>query len=319
MGEILTFGGGSVDPISLEVGERLVVFGPNGSGKTTLLRAIARDQATAYLPQRPYLFRGTARHNLTLGLDDDHADGALDLATRLGVARVLEQPARSLSGGERQRLALARVLARPDRLVLLDEPMGAIDVRDRVALTTEVAQAVGDRTAIVVTHDEATAVALGDQIAVLLDGVVRQRGSMSEVFGLPVDEDVARVVGLRNVVEGDVTKVEDGLVAISCGPIVVWAVGELSVGSRARALFGGETVTIATKSALTSARNRWSGRVEAVRTVGRLVEVIVDVGAPIAAMITPGSLEALDLEPGAQVAIAVKATAVRAVAVATPV
>ena len=101
-----------IDELVVENGERLVLFGPNGSGKTTALRLMAgtiggeRRDGIVYLPQRPYLFRGTARSNLELSLDDVERGRAADLATELGVSDRLDGAARSLSGGERMRIAL---------------------------------------------------------------------------------------------------------------------------------------------------------------------------------------------------------------------
>ncbi len=309
--------------LEVEVGERLVVFGPNGAGKTTLLRLLAGTlpggpaPPVAYLPQSPYLFRGSAGWNLGLGLDAEQAARARSLADRFGVGELVLEPARLLSGGERQRVALARVLARPEQWVLLDEPLAPIDSRDRPAIAAQIVEALGGRGAVIVTHDRDDAAALGTSMAVLVEGRLLQRGPVAEVFSLPVSTDVASVVGIGNVWEGDVVVVEDPRVAVDVAGLVVWGVGEARLKARARALFGAEAVTLyAGLGAVSgSARNRWTGRVAELRPAGRLVEVIVDVGSPVAALITPGALEALALETGRDVTVTVKATAVRAVPV----
>ncbi len=312
-----------VAELSVGRGERLVIFGPNGAGKTTLLRHLAGtltgapvDPGIAYLPQRAHAFKGSARRNLLLGLAKDRHGAAEHLAAELRVSGLLERAAVSLSGGERQRVALARALAGTEPLVLLDEPLAAIDLRDRDTVAAAIVRALEGRSGVIVTHDEATAAAVGDRIAVIVDGSIRQVGPVADVFSLPADEEVAAVVGLRNVLEGDVVAAGDGLVAVACGSVEVWALGELDPGDPARVLFGGETVTVSPPAPMTSsARNRWTGRVLTVRRVGRLVEVIVDVGVPVAAVITPGSFEALGLGEGSEVAVSFKATAARAVAV----
>ncbi len=324
-----SLGGGrrlAVESLEVGPGERVVLYGPNGAGKSTLLRMLAGTlpappasrwevPAAAYLPQRPYLFRGRADWNLRLGLDAAGASRATALAERFGVGGLAGRPARGLSGGERQRLALARVLARPEPLVLLDEPLAPLDARDRMAVARTVADALGDRAAVVVTHDHDEAAILGDRVAVMVDGSVRQVGPPDEVFALPADDEVAAVVGVGNVVTGVVASAEGGVAALRAGTLEIWGIGDAAPGAAGVALFGAEAVTVyaGAHDDPGSARNAWPGRVAELRPAGRLVEVLVDAGARVAALVTPGSLEALGLEPGAAVTVAVKATAVRIV------
>ncbi len=316
-----------VDRLDVAAGERLVLYGPNGSGKSTLLRMLAgsvppapaagwESAPAAYLPQRPYLFRGGAGWNLRLGLDAAAARRAEELAARLGMADFADRAARALSGGERQRLALARVLARPERLVLLDEPLAPLDARDRIAVARTVVDALGDRAAVVVTHDHDEAAVFGDRVAVMIDGAVRQVGTPAEVFALPADDAVAAVVGVGNALSGVVAAADGGLAALRAGGLEIWGLGEGPVGQPGVALFGAEAVTVyaGAHDDAGSARNAWPGRVAELRPAGRLVEVLVDAGVRVAALVTPGSLEALGLEPGLPVTVAVKATAVRIVA-----
>ncbi len=316
----------AVPSLAVAPGERVVLFGPNGAGKSTLLRMLAgrlpapgaatwEVAPSAYLPQRPYMFRGGAGWNLRLGLDGAGARRAEELAAALGVAAVLGRPARSLSGGERQRLALARVLARPESLLLLDEPLAALDARDRATVARVVAAGLRGRSAVVVTHEHDEAAVLGDRVAVMVDGSVRQVGPPAEVFALPADDEVAAVVGVGNLLRGTAAVVEDTLVAVDAGGFVVWGLGSAVAGEAAIALFGAEAVTVyaGAHDDAGSARNAWSGTVAELRPAGRLVEVIVDCGARVAALVTPGSLEALALRVGSPVTVAVKATAVRVV------
>jgi len=311
-----------VDRLEFSEGRKTIVFGPNGAGKTTLLRLVAgtlrggRAAAAAYLPQRPFAFRGSAQHNLALGLDDQATATAGKIAARLGVDRLLAQPAATLSGGERQRLALAATLARPEPAVLLDEPLAAIDARDRSDVAAVVSAAIGGRTAVVVTHDVETAVALGDEIIVLVDGRVRQRGQVAEVLSLPADETVAGVLGVSNLIVGSVTDADDSLVAVAGGPMKVWGIGSVEKGGAAAAMFSAEAVTVFAGDieGAGSARNLWAGVVVEVRPLGRLLEVVVDAGQRVVAVLTPGSVDALDLSAGSAVSLAVKATAVRVVA-----
>jgi molybdate transport system ATP-binding protein len=319
----LDVGGFSVEVRSLEIteGRRLVLFGPNGAGKTTLLRFLAGEPRwsnrplVSYLPQRPWAFRGSVERCLGLGLDAVERRRAREHAAAFSVGYVLDRRLRSLSGGERQKIALARVLARPEPVVLLDEPLNAIDRIDRPLVARHIVRALGGRTAVIVTHDREEAAMLGDEVAVMANGRIRQTGSVDSVFAMPLDEEVAAIVGVANVLAGDVTQVGGGLAAVRFGEIEIWGVGELPPGASAAALFGGETVTVHAGRHATpgSARNRWPGRIESMGPLGRLIEVLVDVGGTVVALLTPGSVDALGLRPGAHVTLTVKASAVRIV------
>lgn len=298
-------------------GERIVVFGPNGAGKTTMLRRLAAAGAdVSYLPQRPYLFRGSVGRNLMLGLDEPARQRVRRLVERLGVGGLLGRPARRVSGGEAQRIVLARALAASSHLVLLDEPLAPLDVRDRSDVAKVIANEVGDRGAVIVTHDLETVAILADEVAVMIDGSVRQRGPVGQVLALPADDSVAAAIGLGNALAGFVTEVDGPLVSVDVAPgVSVWAVGDVAAGDRVRLLFGAEAVTVHRGSSNeSSARNRWAGTITTVRAAGRLVEILVDIGVEVAALLTPGSAEALDLVVGREVSLAVKATAIHAVA-----
>ena len=313
--------GSVVDIPSLELveGERFIVFGPNGAGKTTLLRLLAGVMGdepqldAAYMPQQPYLFRGSAGWNLGLGLTEEEAAWAGQHARTFGLADQLTRPASQLSGGERQRLCLARTLATSHPWVLLDEPLSALDVADRGKLAAELAHALEGRSAIIVTHDRDEAAVLGDRVGVMVDGQLQQLGSVQEVFSLPSSAAVAEAVGVGNVVEGTVAGHRDGLAEVKSGRVVLAGVGTVPNAGPARAIFGAEAVTLyrGRNVGAGSAVNHWEGTVTDVRHSGRMVTVLVDVGIPMVALITPGSLDALGLASGAPVTAAVKATAVR--------
>ncbi len=308
-----------IEGLTLRTGERLVIFGPNGAGKSTVLRLLAGTLPggprldASYLPQHPYLFRGSAGFNLGLGLPAEEASRARQIADRLGVGDLLDNEASSLSGGEAQRLALARALSRSRPWVLLDEPLSAQDEQDRMNVAAVIIEEVGDRGAVVITHDRDEAAALGDCMAVIVGGRLLQHGTVSEVFSRPADQAVAAAVGIGNVIDGTVAETDGPLVAVSTGEMLIWGVGEGDAGHAARAVFGAESVTLfrGKEGEAGSARNRWVGTVTGLRTLGRLVEVMIDAGSTVAALVTPGSQEVLQLGPGANVTLTVKATAVR--------
>ena len=304
--------------IEIPEGTRTVVFGPNGAGKSTLLRLLAGTIGdlsldAAYLPQSTYHFRGTAGWNLGLGLSAEQAARARQLADRFGVGHLLE--ARAVSGGERQRLALARTLARPEPWVLLDEPLAALDAQDRMKVARVIVDAIGDRSAVIVTHDQDAAAVLGNHMVVLIDGQVHQAGAVHDVFAQPADAEVAAAVGLGNVLDGTVRVTEGPLCSVQADGATIWGVGDHELGENVRVMFGAETVTLyaGTPSSVGSARNSFIGIVTEVRPIGRFYEVVLDAGIPIVAMLTPGSLGALGLEEGVPATAVVKATAVRVV------
>ena len=314
----------SVDEFVVEAGEHLVLFGPNGAGKTTLLRLLAGTLEggppgvdASYLPQRPYMFRGSLRRTMALGLSSDEAESAMAIAGDFGVGGLLDSDANQVSGGERQRAMLAAVLARRADVVLLDEPLAALDVRDRDRVASGIAAALAGRTAVIASHDRESVAILGDRLAVLIDGAVRQSGPVGAVFATPEDGDVAATLGVANILDGTVEAVAGPMIDVRCGPILVHALGDQPQGTAVKVVFGAEAVGVFSQTVPTgSPPNEWQGEVSSIRPVGRLVDVVVDCGVPVAALVTPGALDAMALAPGDPVSLSVKATAVRVVTAA---
>lgn len=303
--------------LDLEDGAVTVLFGPNGAGKTTVLRYLAGIGGgnpvldCFYQPQHSYLFRGLAGMNLGLGLNPEEAGMAGTLANRLGLRGVLAEPAGQLSGGERQRLVLARSLSKRAEWALLDEPLTAIDHKDREMVLEVLGSALSGRSSLVVTHDLDVAVALADNLAVMIGGKIVQRGPLKEVLRSPDSVEVARVVGVGNIIEGKGTA-EAGLTRVEGAHISV--VGRGSVDGPARALIRAESMIIGlgdTKGS--SERNRWSGRVTRITDRASVVEVEVDVGELVVAMVTRGAAEELGLAVGSAVSVSAKATSVTVV------
>lgn len=324
-------------------GEVLAVIGPNGSGKSTLLRVLAllqvptagevtfrgrpvtvanglevrRRMATVF--QRPWLADATVLANATLGLRFRHVPSperearAFRWLERLGIAELARRPARTLSSGEAQRVALARALAVAPEVLLLDEPFANLDTPTRRVLIADLAAALRAEgiTAVLVTHDRDEARTVADRTAVLMAGRVRQIGSTGEVFGGPVDEEVARLVGVETVVDGEVVGGSGGTVLVDIAGRKLEVAGLAPPGQRVRVGIRPEDVTLVQPPAalpLSSARNRLAGTVVQV-IPGSLVRVTVDVGFPLVAAVTPRSAEDLGLQPGAPVVAMVKASA----------
>ena len=225
------YDGFRLGPVDLAVGEEvLAVLGPSGCGKTTLLSLVAGltapDAGSVALGGRPLDGRQPEERDVGLVFQD----GALfphmtarqnvaypgasparveELADLLELEGVLDRPAPDLSGGERQRVALARALAADPAALLLDEPLANLDAPIRRRLRTQL-DAVFDSLAVpvvYVTHDQRSAAALGDRVAVLRDGRVAQAGPTEAVFERPRTAFVARFVG-ANVLPGTLVGAE---------------------------------------------------------------------------------------------------------------
>jgi multiple sugar transport system ATP-binding protein len=218
----------AVDHVDLRTteGEYLVLLGPSGCGKTTLLRTIAGleaptagevfigDRVVTALPPRArnvaMVFQSYALYphksvlaNITFPLRasgvekterERQARGAAEV---LGLTGLLDRRPGELSGGERQRVALARALVRDPEVFLLDEPLSNLDAKLRASARDELKrfqEEIGTTT-IYVTHDQVEAMGLGDRIAVLCDGRIRQVGRPEEVYDDPADTFVATFIG----------------------------------------------------------------------------------------------------------------------------
>ena len=316
-----------------------VLFGPSGSGKTTLLRLLAGlerpdegsiqfreqiwfdSQGGLFLPSQQrragYLFQDyalfphlTVRQNVEFGAS--HPDKASTWLIRLGLVPLSLRRPREISGGEQQRVALARALAAEPALLLLDEPLSALDSATRVRLRHELRRELveGGVPSIVVTHDRNEAMALGDWVAVLIGGRIRQAGPIGEVFAKPADIEVAQNLGVENVLPGEIVSRKSGLASVRVREAQLQCVDSGEVGPVVVCIRA-EDITLAPASMdASSARNRLPGRIQSVVREGPLARVEVDCGFPLVAVVTAQSAEDLNLRPGQPVHAFIKATSV---------
>jgi molybdopterin-binding protein len=210
---------------------------------------------------------------------------------------------------------LARALAvRPD-VLLLDEPFAALDAPTRALLLEDVRSLIArtETATVFVTHDRNEAVRLGDTIAVMMGGRIRQAGSPAEAFGSPVDEEVAAFVGVETIAPGRVRSVVGGVAVVDIGGQIVEGGIEAGAGEDVLVCLRPEDVTLSAAGVdapATSARNRLRGRVVRVTPSGPYVRIAVDAGFALVALITKQSLEDLALMPGSEVVATFKASAV---------
>ncbi|MFF9481939.1 ABC transporter permease [Streptomyces sp. NPDC014733] len=323
-------------------GTTLAVVGPNGAGKTTLLRALLgltpraradlrlgdRDatalpphrRGVAWVPQDGALFPHlSALSNTAYGL---RAHGvpraaarraAQEWLDRLGVGALAHRRPGQLSGGQAQRVALARALAARPRLLLLDEPLAALDqtTRAHVRHTLRRHLAGFGGVCLIVTHDPVEAVSLADRVLVLDAGRALQDAPPAEVTRSPRSPWVARMLG-RNAWAGTATA--DGLALDGGGHVI--AADPLPAGAAALAILAPEAVSVHRERPGGSPRNVWPGTVREITAAGSRLRIqIASPRTPdLVAEVTPQAAADLELADGVAVWTSVKATEVSLVA-----
>ncbi|BBL67201.1 ABC transporter ATP-binding protein [Methanoculleus chikugoensis] len=318
--------------------EYFIILGPTGAGKTILLETIAgiyapdagtitldgldvtatdpKDREVGMVYQDYMLFPHlTVAENIGFGLLQRKTEPARiresvqEIAGLLGIGHLLERTPGTLSGGEQQRTAIARALVLRPRVLLLDEPLSALDAvtRDRLREELKAVHRATGTTVVHITHHFEDVFALADRVAVMQDGRIVQTGTPDEIFRRPATEFVAAFTGMENVYCG-VSRVRNGEAAIDLGEIVVRTVtaieGDVCVGIRP------EEVILSRQPFESSAANTFQGTVTAIRHNGVFSRVVVDTGLPFVAVLTPQSVARLGLVEGEPAYVTFKASAV---------
>ncbi|MFJ9407211.1 ABC transporter permease [Streptomyces sp. NPDC101393] len=324
--------------LDADPGTTIAVVGPNGAGKTTLLRALlgltprARAElrlgdtdvtalpphrrGVAWVPQDGALFPhlsalantayGLRAHGVARG---EARRAAQQWLNRLGVGALAGRKPAQLSGGQAQRVALARALAARPRLLLLDEPLAALDqtTRAHVRHTLRGHLAGFGGVCLIVTHDPVEAVSLADRVLVLDGGRTLQDAPPAEVTRHPRSPWVARMLG-RNAWPGTATG--DGLDLTDGGRLVV--ADRLPDGERALAIIAPEAVSVHIERPAGSPRNVWPGTVREITSAGSRLRILItsDEAPDLVAEVTPQAALELGLADGVSVWTSVKATEV---------
>jgi molybdenum ABC transporter ATP-binding protein len=331
--------------VALEVaaGECLALAGPSGAGKTSVLRIAAglltpragrvvcgervwldceegvdlppEARRCGYVFQDYALFPTlSAWQNVGYGLPRrGRRERAVELLERLGLAHRVDARPRTLSGGERQRVALARALAPEPDVLLLDEPLSALDARTRASASRELAAVLHEAgvPALLVTHDFQEAALLGDRVGVMDGGRIVQTGSASELAAEPASPFVADFTGAV-VLTGTASPGEGGLTRVALdggGEVSSPDAGE---GPVAVTVFPWE-IALAPPGAVDpgSARNHLDVAVVSVTAVGNRVRVGLAAPQPLTAELTEPAVERLHIEPGTRLVASWKATATK--------
>lgn len=335
-----------IPSLQVHPNEVLAIIGPNGSGKTTLLLCLAlllkpatgtisyhglpvHDGSSvlrirrklAVVFQEPLLLDTTVWENVVVGLRlrgvhwEERNARAEKWLERFGIAELAKRQAWTISGGEAQRASLARALALEPEVLFLDEPFAALDPPTRQALIEDFQSVLGETkvTTVMVTHDRDEALTLGDRVAVLMNGHIRQIGLPGEIFSSPVDEEVASFVGVENVLPAVITAQDHGLATVTVEKQHLDAVSELPAGSKVTVCLHPEDVTLSVPSPETvpsSARNHLMGKVNKIFPVGSQVRATVDCGFPLVTLITRRSSEDLRLQVDQAIVASFKASSI---------
>ena len=331
-----------------------ILFGASGSGKTTLLRCLAglvtpdtgriaiddralfdaqrrvnvgvRHRHIGYVFQHLALFpHMTVARNIQYGLSDLDATTrhtrASSIAQSLRIAHLLDRRPTEISGGERQRTALARSLVTNPRLLLLDEPLSALDyvTQSRIMADLRTWNAERGIPVLYVTHAHREVFALGERVLVLERGRIVADGTPHDVMAVPAQESIAQLAGFENILDATVMSLRPEAGTMECGlsgghTEIEVPLAATCAGSAVRIAIRAGDILVATELPRgLSARNVLPGTLRSIRQEGTTVIASVDAGHLFEVHVTPGARSTLRLEAGRQVWLVIKTHSCRLV------
>jgi molybdopterin-binding protein len=325
--------------LSIEEGDYFIILGPTGAGKTVLLESIAGlhpvksgeiwlrgKEVTDLEPEKrnigivyqdyvlfPHL---SVKDNIGFGLKM-HRLNRQEIAERLswivellGIGHLLHRHPGTLSGGESQRVSLARALVTRPEILLVDEPLSALDPESRENVQQELSKlhrALGI-TILHVTHDFEEAISLGTHIAVIGEGKLKQVGTSDEIFRQPNSEFVARFAMARNIFNGEIIKKGGQDVIFRTGGtefvVVTDKEGNLHASLRP------EDIIISLEPIHSSARNCFRGTITRINDKGSTLYITVNMPPELSSLVTRHSFDEMELEEGKEVFITFKASSI---------
>jgi len=325
--------------LNVRQGEYFVILGPTGSGKTILLETVAglyqpkhgqiwlHDQEVTRLePEKrglgfvyqdhmlfPHL---SVMDNIIFGMrqrgksKERSKNDVTWVVELLNISGLLKRKPDTLSGGERQKVAVARALAIEPSVILLDEPLSALDPDSKERVQQELRQIHQrlDLTVIHVTHDFEEAISLADRIAVMGNGQIMQIGTPEEIFRQPNSEFVARFAMAKNITRADVRDGEDGRAFAYIGDTKIQVITELR--GKLHLSLRPEDILVSRAPFQSSARNSFQGTITTILDKGAILYVAVNVPPDLTCLVTRRSFEELELAKGGEVYVTFKASAV---------
>ena len=325
----------AVSEIDLEIaeGEFIALMGPSGCGKTTTLRMIAGleepsegevrldgervNERKPWVRDTPMVWQSLAlfpylsvRGNVEFGLRMRGMPGrerrakALRWLEQVGIADYADRNVAQLSGGERQRVALARALVTEPRILLLDEPLSALDAHLRVRMQAEITQLQRRLgiTFVYVTHNQSEAFAMASRVVIMNEGRIQQIGAPREVYRAPANRFVAEFIGTNNIIEGRVRAADGARIVVDTahGGIVAAVPADRApaVGDVVNLVVSGDRITLPAEAG--GHRNAVIGTVISEEFVGSVVTLHLDIGGGTAFRIQKQAreLDTIDIAPG---------------------
>jgi len=329
-----------LDNISLDIidNEYFVLLGPTGAGKTVVLeiisgmykpdsgevwinnqnltRAVPEARHIGFVYQDYMLFPNLdVKGNIIFPLNIKKTpanvieEKLLRMTDLLNISGLLKRHPSTLSGGEQQRVALARALINEPEVLLLDEPLSALDPRSKEVFQHElkIIHQETKTTTIHITHDFNEAFLLADRIGIMQHGQLIEVGNSEELFKRPKSSFVAEFLGMENIYRGEVIKDGNGS-NISIGPVKIN--GITSLKGKVNVAIRPEDIIITKGSFPSSARNTLQGKIISVVPQGIMVKLNLDVGIPLSVVLTKKSKDELGLEVGDEATAIFKSTAV---------